>query len=879
MIRVPLTPIVISMVVFSVPVASVRAADPDVEKIAQQLRDVADRLDELADFNKLGTNIPFTSFNPSDALELANLFKQSLRTAMDNALAGTGTDSCANLAAELDGADTTVGGVTISFDNVTHSCASSPFSFGFDVHAQATVTPSLSVNDQTSGIGLSGGELSVTVTLDTTLNFQLDTSVGDPAQGFALLVPQGNAPKIEVCVNATGSITGFAGLAGIADVDVTGTAELDIDVRIEFIDPDDNGLLTIDELTSTSFADLVTVSYLEESGKEVNITLELNSTLIPGSPDASITLMHDDLSGFSGDLDAPGDVSFNLGNDLENFLNTSPTEILSGLSSVAASIDAFQLISDVQVPFLDVSLRKAFRFVEPIQDFLRAQSDLAIACGTIDDNSPRGDISNLKNGEHFFCQATGLSNPVEFTWQLGTNVVFISDLAGQTDPATIGTTPTKTVEFAMSFTPSPPNETQRPDIEVDFRLEGDLASRTASRLFLSAEELLPKLLDLGGFTSDMTAPVYDSNTKTLTYHLKKEFNPDPLGEAIKLDFSDQLKEGTGLCGLGATAQAAAEIDAGPIKVEFTFGIILVEDVADITPNDPDPVNSLDRFFIQVRSDGGFELEADVTVTVNPLELKGRVGFLSVDVVGDAGANPVNSSAVFEVVRNPSNAAQPMLAIDIKPDPNGIEITGASTIMDAVLVTDLFKDLSGSIAPQFNISMSGGLMASADLATASGMLEAQIGIDLPNVVVGTWPDISLGTPTFTGNFDTNLQIFDTDPSIFGNATATSSDQGVCSQDDSINCHHASAEADCGAGNTCDTPTDTLTDTVTSEDFREGTCSEDSSVDCLTDADCTVSASDECQAAILGRTLRNLTDGSECVITGVVDADNIECSLGG
>ncbi len=893
--------------------APTRAADPNIETIAEQLQSVADRLDELADFDKLGTNIPFTSINPSDALELANLFKESLRTAMDNVR----QDTCENFRADLGNADTMVNGVDIKFENVT-PCTNFPNEFGFNVIATKEITTSLGVSDTSRGIDLSGGDLSVRVTLETRLDFRLDTSAGaDADERFALVTKPLTTedPSINVNLHATRA-TDFSGVLGITDVSVAVEAGIDFDIDITLSDPDDTGLLTVAELTNTSFADLTTIGFVDEKDDPpaVAITLTLDSALIDGEQDATITLKHQNLAGFSGDLDALEHVRVDLGEHLENFLSTEPTEILAGIASLVSSFGGIELLTDVQVPFLDVSLSEAFDFTEPIVEFVRAQTELAIVCGTIDDTPPRGDIRNLENQQHFFCQATSLSAPNDFKWLPGPNAVFACRGGGTCEkkPDSVATNPTATVRFMMT-------STGRPDVQVKVSLNVGDPLRPVSRLFTTAEELFAKLLDLGEFTSDMTVPPpppllgssmavepvtlphYDPATKTLTFHLKKDITPEVF-DGVDLDFADQMKEGTGLCCLAAAANARAAVTAGPILVDFTFGIILVEDVEDITPGQG-LASELDRFFIRP-SESKSEFQMDATVEVFNLGLTGRIGFIEVTVQGNGEANPdPESTTAFEMV--PTDSVKPMLVVDIEPTDGGIPVTGlADPIDNAILVTDLLNDLSGSIMPQFNISMNAWLKAKTTVATDSGVVEGTIGIEFPNgVVVGPWPNISLGTPEFTGTFDTDLQIFDTDPSLFGNVTAVS-DSGVCRDQGTTPCTLATAGDDCDPGNPCDTPTDTLTDTDTTEDFRKGTCSEHSSADCLADADCKVCSNDndipctvatvedkcgpgntcdesgdECNPVILGRTLRNVSDGSSCVITNVTDADNIECVLGG
>lgn len=528
--------LVVSISLCAVVAAPTRAeVNADAEAIAEQLKSVATKLDQLASYARLAEEIPFTSLTPGEALRLADLFKDSLLQAMEDAIAAQtlttlddlrdaingvftfGSGHCSETATQECDAGTSCpegetceGLVTITFSNADVSSAGGTppkVNVSFQVLASRTVTQSLTFSDEATGVKLNGGEFSLTITLATSLTFQLDTGEADPAVGFYFLTP----PSIVVSVDAEGAIIGFASLVGIADVDITGNAELDLDIGVTFMDPDGDGHLTIDELVATSYADLVEVAFLEEAGNEVDITLDLDATLLDGAGtvDGTISLVDDNLT---DGLNSPV-VALDL---LADFTNINPTQIMSGLTSLAATANAAELFGNVRLPFLNKSLAETFQFAEPLLEFLRQQTDAAIVCGTIDDNPPSGDVINLFKDDEFFCQATTVDIPLGVQWLTGTNVAVVSVA---TDRDTIGTNPTANVRLEMTAN-------GRPDVKLEFT-DPESVVRSVSRRFLSADELLDKLVSLAGFDDAEGNLSYDSNTKSLTYHLVKTSAPPP----------------------------------------------------------------------------------------------------------------------------------------------------------------------------------------------------------------------------------------------------------------------------------------------------------------------------------------------------------------
>ena len=795
------------------PAAPALVGDPIAEEIAEALRRFALRLDDLAPLEELDVEIPFTGVSPSDALQLGELFEGTLGEALDGSFTNLG--ALRDAIDQADDPDFLGLGIDVQFTDVTIEPLSGdppPIVVSFDVIASREVTLPIRFADETERIDFDGGGMELEVALtSTTLTFELDTTVTDPEARFYLTA----LPGITVTADATGPITPFEELVGFADVTVDGTATLDVDVSVDFLDPDSDGRLTSGEWEATALADLVQVHFEEEAGPEVQIALNLNSELIgaPSSTDGTIELTDENLT---DGLNAP---TVTL-DDLDDFTNIDPTQAFAGLSLLGTAIGGAQQATDVQLPFLKETLGDTFQFAEPLNDFLRQQSEAAITCGTIDDDPPTGRVVNLSAGDEFFCQAITADVPVAVEWVTTTSNVTVVDLG--TNSATVGPNPTANVKLQMTAD-------GRPDVKLDFD-DASGTPRHVSRRFLSAEELLDKLVDLGGFDPTETSTTYDPATKSLAYHLYASFDvPAPLG--AELDFGDRLKAATGLSGLAATARPSATVAPYDIALNLTYGVILVENLADITPEDEDPPEDLDRFFVQVDPDpDGHELQADANIAAD-IRLSGRVGLLTVDVQEDP-------SAPFEIV----TTGGPALAVDITPA-GIIHIDGTPGIDDAILIGDLLRGLglnvalrSDPVAAQVNLGVTGGLLVTADLGGPTAA-QGKVTID--------WPDVAAGSPQVTvdSDFEANLKRFDTDPSIFG---------------------------DCDDVSTSGT---SMTDN--DGDFSSRRCAggPKDGESCTDDAYC---APGECRYDALGRTLRNLTDGSNSVVTDVPNPQTLVCA---
>ncbi len=97
--------------------ARAQAVDANVVNMAESMRSLLPILDSLGTFDEIASPIPLTDQSLNDALSLATLFTESL----DTTLAAGSFDTADDLAVAINGADTTVGGVTIDFSNAVFS--------------------------------------------------------------------------------------------------------------------------------------------------------------------------------------------------------------------------------------------------------------------------------------------------------------------------------------------------------------------------------------------------------------------------------------------------------------------------------------------------------------------------------------------------------------------------------------------------------------------------------------------------------------------------------------------------------------------------------------------------------------------------------------
>lgn len=727
----------------------VRAADQNANRIAEGLTTFAVLADTVGTIEQLSDALPLTAVSPASeqGLRLKTLFQDSLTRALQTV---SSYESLAELRDTIDAADGSYGGVTVSFDNVVvqPSAADSrliDLSFGVTARRAATLPLAFAEGD----VRLSGGGIATELLLSTTLDFQLNTTLTDPAEALQAFYLKGE-PTIAVGINARG--TGGSGttigtinaLLGFTTISATGEAALDLDFAARFTDPDSNGRISEEEWLVTALGDLVTVAVVDDPATiAVAATLRLDSSLIAGGPDGTVALSDPSLA---DGLTAP---TLQL-NALNDFTNIDASQMLSGLSQTVAGLLAAQGATDAKLPFLKDRLSDAAVFAQPLINFIQRQGDAAILCGKNNTTPPTGDVTTARAGELVYCQAIALQNPSAVTWRIksGTGTAGVN-ASGSAALRTVGVAPSANAQFKL-------RTAGRPQVEVSFT-DPDGTPHTVTPRFLSAQELFDRLVDplVGGFEGAPNHLDYNPTTHSLTYRLKKTFDPAKVGG--ELDFGDQLRKQTNLIGLSPDSGASVELDASNITLDITLGVILIEDATQIVEGGSDA----DRFFVKVRSGADeYEFRADAAVKAM-VKLRGQLGPLEVTAAGPA------DSTAFEIA--PANTTKPMVGVNIKG--TGIRVgtgTAAFTIPDAIRVRDLLGNLGDNVQAVCNMKLNSSLNVAAGLKNgANSFIEGGVVVSWPDVFGNDCvPDPSTLSVTPNLAFNKNLKVLDIAPFATG-----------------------------------------------------------------------------------------------------------------
>ena len=675
--------LIIAIALIAITPKASRAADPTAEAIRDHLSDFSLRMDDLVAIDALQQAIPLTelTLDDPDALALGNLFQDSLGATLAAIIDPT---SPSDLLDQLVAATSTVGDVSVSFTDPASTSLPDQADVEFTMTATHAFAPPVAITTtvpsgaDTVEIDLFGGGLPLSLTLSADFHFRYFPGVADPAFQFAVV----GEPTILVTVkdSAAGvpsAIAPFSSTVGFADVEVSGEVDLSMDIGVTLLDPDGSGLISNDELTNTTVIDLTGVA----TTGLVDASLSLDSPLAGVLP-GSVVLVDDPSDG----VDEPSVV---LGDDLEAFTNVNAAEVLSGLSEFASGLVAAQLTADLDLPFLRESLSASGIFAGPLATYIRTQGDAAIICGPQDTDPPLGDTSRLISGDLVYCQAVTAVEGTSVTWDSGSGG---SVDANGSNVATVGTNPTERAEITLGV------EGIR-GISVFF-IDEDGTPHDVVQRFRTVGELTD------GLVAEGLSPVvtYDPTTRSLTYGLSA-LGDGPATPA-QLDFGSFFVDDTRLRGLSSTPLGGATVTQIDVSLAATFGVILVDDVADITPLGADDPNIEDRFFIGVGP--GPELAADAEI-VATLDMEGLVGYVGVNV--DGGLSTYSAGRL--------SPADPMVAVDIAGPGIEVDIAGGlETIAEAIRVRELLADLSANVSFANNVGADITLEVSAVTADAT-----------------------------------------------------------------------------------------------------------------------------------------------------------------
>ena len=740
------------------PLQSQAELDPDATAIAQGVQSFAGILDGLDGLEELAHEIPFTDVQPTgdEGLRLAEVFAEALENKLAGRLENEGFESIAALQEFLNNAiDGEFSGVAVHVESTI-----APNGALFDVTLILTLTRSDSTAFLFSDgdVDIANGSLTTTFSLYANLAFQFDPAEPIAEEKFYLLSDPG--PVIEVDFSAVATFNGgdaFDINLGFTEVTVAHGGDLPQSVDIgalltaAIIDPGVDGWITQDEWQATAPGDLFDVGF---ASSHAFLDIDMTTPLIPGVT-ATIDLNDADISV----LDAP---AVSLGS-IADLSNIDTDLMLSGLTQLAAALLASQAAGDLTLPFTNARLSEAFQIDKELTSFIRSLADAAIVCGTEDTDPPTGDISNLPPDADVWCQAVAPQNPVSVTWGIDGGTVASKGTAADT----VGTNPTSNVKFLL---PSG----GRPIVTVDFTdpdLEDGIpgADHTVGSRFLNVQELETALQAALGVSSVF---VYDPATKALTFDISFDGDPDDFVDGM-IDFGDQLKDDTRVFGLSPRVSEEGPTPTPPLAslivdpefaLDVTFGVLLVDDPADITPGDDDvfPTGESDRFFIQVdNTPGEFEFTANASV-VAEIELDGTLGFLEVSASGDAARNPVDAEVLVIATAVPGN----MLSLNIDAPAAGIPVAGSAAVLNAIRIREFLGSarpgalgVADNVTVDCNVRMSAGINVSARIS-GSELASGGVGIDWPDVFGDDCnPDFDVLSVTADATFNSELLVFD------------------------------------------------------------------------------------------------------------------------
>jgi Ca2+-binding RTX toxin-like protein len=789
--------VVVAMSAALVGVVSSAQADANSDAangIADGLRSFADRLDDSADalgeYQALAESLPLVDLAPGsqEALRLSTLLQEQL-TAGSKALDAS-YNTLGELESDLEGLDELQDGVQFTVGDVNIS-GSPGGVITVVVPISATRHVDQKLDFQAGIASIDGGSVGIDFALSSTLTFQLDTSGGAPfpATAFSLVVPAGAAPTIDLCANVDAAIASFTARLGFTDVTLStndpGTPEVDkaklkACAKVTFSDPDSNGVLTKDEFTSSALTEIAEAALVDgdPAGNDLDAKFFLDASLVPGNPDATITITDLNLAA----LPAPN-INPLFGN-LADFTSITPGEVVNGLTQFIASFGGSQIAGNGGIPFVEDGLSRAFEVVKPLKDYARRLTDAEVVCGTEPGTTtkmPTGSTANLTDDTFVYCRAktaytvsAGLT-----TWTSPEDA--IEKTSGAAADATIGSAPEQNAKFQM-------NGAGSFDVSVAFTADPDAGGPQLAQSFTAiprpqtAQELFDDIAAAAGLDTGTSGLTYDPMTKSLAYRLKGSFNPDAVGPSAEnpptWDFGDQLRNVTHLAGLKASATATTTLDAGQVNWDATFGVILTATEADITPATGSP-SLLDRFFVKVRTaPGEHEISLDDLSVTGNVQLDGQVGFLGVHASGSGTDNTFQNGTAFGVSK--FDPAKPVLSVDINPgsgvvldtDPGPGE--SLQTIAGAISVGELAFNLDDAhLDAVCNLKATAGLHVSADVAGGLQTLaEAGVAVNWPQVFqAGSCePDRTKLQITPSASFNTDLFHFDPFPSVSGKATA-------------------------------------------------------------------------------------------------------------
>ncbi|MDQ1496619.1 MAG: hypothetical protein QOG69_3102, partial [Actinomycetota bacterium] len=608
----------------------------------------------------------------------------------------------------------------------------------------------LAFDDVGHVLTLSGGALDVNLTASTTLHLTFDTNTYTSNAGEAFHV----ATPFSVSFTAGLTATSVQATTTLGITKATATLKglaVSAGITVAFKDPDAVGGITLDELQNTTASDLVTVGRTGSvAGK-----LDLDTTLIPGSPDAA----NIDI----GDANLADGFSFTLPalTDFNPFTFTSPEALVAMLGQAAIALGGGQTSTDPALPFLKGTLRQLAQASRPVLDVV---DSIGVICGATNQQPPSGSVQNLTIGDKAYCQAivtTGVKAG-SVTWT-SNNATAGANASGANADGTAALSPSKNAEFTMTADGAIDAHvayTATFDDDNNGTVDREVPGRTGQRPPRNVQDLATLVQSIGGFDALGDFLSYDPATKALSFHLKKTFDGAEIN--LPLSVGDQLESGTGVVGLSSTGGGITAKATG-INLDLTAGVLLLPQNEWATVSGPggcpDPANPvpctspLDLFFIKINPNSPEFSIGDAAFTLNSPTLRGQLGFLGVT----AGVNN------FGLTR--SDSTKPVLTVDLTKA--GDMTVNGVVLPNAVRLRELLFHIQDhvTISP-LNLKLGGELKIDGTLNNQP-VASATVGIN--------WDLLTAGAPTITPSTDFAglFANFNPVPNLFGQATGADS----------------------------------------------------------------------------------------------------------
>lgn len=588
--------------------------------------------------------------------------------------------------------------------------------------------------------------VTVQASFATTIPFRFDPDapVGDQ------LATVGE-PQIAIDVAGTGRDLSLSGAYGFADIEVTGSVAYDLDIGGTAADPDEVGGIRRAEWERTLPAELVPLTRVDTAeGDDVDVALSLDSPQINAEDgDGRLTWRVEDSSG------GLGEPELLPSQDLALFRNVTPADALVAATHLATAVGTLHTEGDVEVPFTDSKLSRAFSPATVLQTVIQQFAVADIRCGRSNTSPPLGDDGTGKN---WYCQAYTAEDPDagSVSW----TVIGDEDVVVSTADTTVGEVPTANVTFT--------DVDQPPDLRVSWKVTGDdgrvethtarSRPRTAGELRAALEGGISDVLP-SNEASDVTVTLAPLAGGVIEYDLELTADP-PENTDGALIIGDALRTGTGLAGVrpASTRDEEVGIDLDDVELDVTFGVALSGDLAALAADDAD--SRADRFYLRAGNDAGPVLRiGDVSAgpTDDDPDMTAQVGFLGVDATleGFTLADSGDGDAITVHLSEP--------AADADAGTNTIGVEGAHVLRHVASNPGAHSTAAFALT-------SGGTVSVQPAGSLDDLIDGDVEAPLRTITVG-WGDAGVipgARPTVTADdaFVTDLTPFDVSPTVAG-----------------------------------------------------------------------------------------------------------------